>query len=204
MRRIPLSHRSHVIGFQPLRSGTAEHESALERDFVTLSSFLDPTASILAQPVTLHFRDGGRMRRYTPDFLVRSSHAVSQLVEVKYRRDLDLQKDRLAAGFAAARVWAVEHGAAFRLATDEDIRGALLENAKRLLPLRDAPLDERLSEEVIAAVRSLGAHSFGEVLERFTANRSATLATIWRLIARGMLRVDLAIPITLQTSLGLP
>ena len=41
MRRIPLSRRSHVTGFQPARSGAVDHESALERDFVTLTRFLD-------------------------------------------------------------------------------------------------------------------------------------------------------------------
>jgi hypothetical protein len=57
-RQIPLSHRSHIIGFQPLANGTAAHESTLERDFVTLTSFADPTAIIVSQPITLHFEDG--------------------------------------------------------------------------------------------------------------------------------------------------
>jgi len=34
LRRIPLSGRSHIIGFQPLATVTTVHESALERDFV--------------------------------------------------------------------------------------------------------------------------------------------------------------------------
>ncbi len=83
MRRIPLSRRSHIIGFQPLPTGTAEHESALERDFVTLASFLDPTASITSQPVTVTFQDGLSTRRYTPDFLVRRVTGAAELVEVK-------------------------------------------------------------------------------------------------------------------------
>jgi D-amino-acid dehydrogenase len=57
LRRIPLSHRSHIIGFQPLTTGIAEHESALERDFVTVTSFLEPGASITSQPVTISFLD---------------------------------------------------------------------------------------------------------------------------------------------------
>ncbi len=68
-RRIPLSRRSHITGFQPLARGVAEHESALERDFVTLTSFLDADASISAQPIALTFRHEGRTRRYTPDYL---------------------------------------------------------------------------------------------------------------------------------------
>jgi hypothetical protein len=49
-RRIPLSRRSHITGFQSLKTGTAEHESTLERDFVTLTCFVDPSAIITSQP----------------------------------------------------------------------------------------------------------------------------------------------------------
>ena len=73
MRKIPLSHRSHVIGFQPLATGAAAHESALERDFVTLTAFLDPAASITAQPITLTYINEGIRHRYTPDYLVHRS-----------------------------------------------------------------------------------------------------------------------------------
>ena len=47
MRRIPLSRRSHVTGFRPLDGEAVEHESALERDFVLLVSFLDAGAILL-------------------------------------------------------------------------------------------------------------------------------------------------------------
>ena len=46
MRRIPLSRRSHVTGYGCFGSGAIEHESALERDFVILTSFADPDAVI--------------------------------------------------------------------------------------------------------------------------------------------------------------
>lgn len=71
MRRIPLSRRSHITGFQTLTvSGLTEHESALERDFVALTTFRDAAARIISQPITLSFREGPTARRYTPDFLV--------------------------------------------------------------------------------------------------------------------------------------
>lgn len=81
MRRIPLSRRSHIIGFQPLATGTTEHESALERDLVTLTSFLYLDVSITSQPITLSFRDGATARRYTPDILVRRPAGLAELVE---------------------------------------------------------------------------------------------------------------------------
>ena len=203
MRRIPLSRRSHIIGFQPLPTGTAEHESALERDFVTLTSFLDPGASITAQPITVWFRDGARTRRYTPDFFVRSSAGRSELIEVKYRADLCANWERLKPGFAAACTRARADGACFRIVTEQEIRGTTLDNAKRLLPLRSAPCDLEMVQRAMTVVGSLAAPTFGSVLAAFPANRSLALATLWRLIARGALRVELSAPINFDTPVSI-
>lgn len=111
-RRIPLSRRSHIIGFQPLPTGAASHESALERDFVTFTSFVQPSAIIHSQPITIVFEDGGRRRRYTPDFLVQHSGGA-ELVEVKYEHDLKTQQSTLAPAFRAAELWAQERCTSF-------------------------------------------------------------------------------------------
>jgi hypothetical protein len=204
LRRIPLSRRSHIIGFQPLATGIVEHESALERDFVTLTSFLDAHASITSQPITLTFQDAGRARRYTPDYLVRWSDLRTELIEIKYQADLDANQERLLPAFAVARAWASEFGASFRTVTEHDIRGPVLKNVQRLLPLRDAPLDAESAARVLAAARSLEAPTFGGVLEELRAHRLVALATLWRLIARGALRVDLSAPIGFDTHLCVP
>ena len=99
LRRIPLSRRSHIIGFQRLPSGPVEHESALERDFVTLTSFTEPTVSITSQPVTIHYFDGRTRRRYTPDFLVTGSRRRTELIEIKY--DVNSNRERLEPAFAS-------------------------------------------------------------------------------------------------------
>jgi hypothetical protein len=137
MRRIPLSRRSHITGFRPVDGEAVEHESALERDFVLRANFLDAGATITSQPITIEFQDGARLRRYTPDFRVIWSDGGSELVEVKYRVDLRAQWARLRPGFIAARAIARENGGRFRIATERGIRGPLLDNARRLLPLRD-------------------------------------------------------------------
>jgi hypothetical protein len=204
LRRIPLSRRSHVIGFQPLSTGTAEHESALERDFVTVSSFLDPAASIISQPVTISFQDGGVMRRYTPDYLVKRSSGPAELTEVKYRMDLHAQWPRLRPAFAAARGWAHEHDAVFRIATERRIRGALLENAKRLLPLRRAAVDLKIVDAIVSIVHSQREPSLGALLDELSVSRRSGLATIWRLLARRTLYADLHSKITLDTRVSLP
>lgn len=184
--------------------GTAEHESALERDFVTVSSFLDPAASIIPQPVTISFHDGDVVRRYTPDYLVQWSRGPAELVEVKYRADLRTQWARLRPAFAAARRWAQEHDAVFRIATERRIRGTFLENAKRLLPLRGAPLDLKIVDAIVSTVRDQREPSLGTVLDALSVSRRTGLATMWRLLARQALYADLHSAITLDTRVSLP
>ena len=203
MRRIPLSRRSHVIGFQVLPGGVTEHESALERDFVTLATFADPLATITPQPITLHFCHAGLPRRYTPDYLVRWSSGLVELVEVKYRTDLREQWERLRPAFVAARSWCKERGAKFRIATDRSIRGVRLANVKRLLPLRTAHLDAAEVAQVYALVAASNTTTLASLVSALPGDRATTLGTIWRMIARGALRVDLRAPIDMNASVAL-
>lgn len=199
MRRIPLSRRSHVTGFRPLDGEAVEHESALERDFVLLVSFLDAGAAITSQPLTIEYQDGARLRRYTPDFRVIWSDGHSELVEVKYRADLRIQWAQLRPGFVAARAKAIASGGRFRIATERGIRGPLLDNARRLLPLRGVPLDPATSEHALRAARSLSDPTFGRIVDAMSCDRALALGAVWRLIARGALDTDLAAPIKLDS-----
>jgi hypothetical protein len=199
MRRIPLSRRSHVTGYGCFESGAIEHESALERDFVILTSFADPDAVIVSQPMTIRFEDESCQRRYTPDFSVRWSDGRFELVEVKYRTDLRTNWSLLLPGFSVARDLARERGGRFRIATDRSIRCPRLENAKRLLPLRRAVLDPGFAEPALRATRSLTAPTFGKIIDAMDSDRAVALSAVWRLIAHGGLKVDLDAPIGFDT-----
>lgn len=203
LRRIPLSRRSHVTGFRPVSAGCVEHESALERDFVTLTLFDDAAAQITSQPVTIHFDHDGRARRYTPDFLVRSSSGSARLVEIKYSADLRTQWERLRPAFGAARRWAAAHGLRFRIVTESAIRVPRLDSAKRLLPLRSAPMDAALATMALIRAADIVSPTFGALVDALPASREVALAVIWGLIARGQLRVDLASPIRNDTRITL-
>lgn len=203
MRRIPLSRRSHITGFRPVDGEAVEHESALERDFVLLVNFLDACAVIASQPITIEFQDGAQPRRYTPDFLVVWSDGRTELVEVKYRVDLRAQWARLRPGFVAARATARENGGRFRIATERGIRGPLLDNARRLLPLRKAPLDPAISERALGAAQTLCEPTFERIVDAMSCDRAMALGVVWRLIARGAFKVDLVAPIHPNSPVGL-
>lgn len=191
-----------MVGFQPVGSGLTHHESALERDFVTLTHFLDSTARILSQPVTIRFEFCGTRRRYTPDFLVEWSDGHSELVEIKYRADLRKDWDRLRPAFMIAREWALERGSRFRIATERGVRGWKLEAAKRLLPLRSHPIDASLVSEALAVVSALGNPTFAKLIETLPCGREISTALIWRMIARGLLQADLSKPIQMTTRIS--
>lgn len=199
MRRIPLSRRSHVTGFRPLAGEAIEHESGLERDFVTLVQFLDAGASIRSQPITIHFDAEGRSRRYTPDFHVAWSDGRTELIEIKYRADLRAQWRRLRPVFAAARRVAAQDSGRFRIVTESGIRGVLLDHARRLLPLRCAPLDSVVADRAMTAARSLAEPTFGAIVCAASQDRVQALGAVWRLIARGMLVADLTRPIRIDS-----
>lgn len=190
MRRIPLSRRSHITGFQPVRQKAVEHESALERDFVLLTQFRDPAAELTSQPETIHFLDAGKPRRYTPDFLVSWSDGHKELVEIKYRADLRAQWSNLRPAFVAAREWAHEQGATFRIATERGIRGAELDNALRLIPLRMASLDTAACDAVLSTLDGLATPTIGQLVSTVALDRPLALATVWRMLAHGRLLVD--------------
>lgn len=202
MRRIPLSYGSHITGFRPTGHGVIGHESALERDFVTLEQFLDPGARIRSQPVTIPYDDGGKRRRYTPDFEIVRSGGEVEIVEVKYRAALRRDWGMLRPKFIAARNYANRLGGIFRIATERSIRCAMLENAKRLLPLRNTSFDAEMAQAIIRAVKSGKRLTVGDVLAGVSGDRAESLSTVWRLIAAGRLMVDLRHPITPSTMLA--
>jgi TnsA endonuclease N terminal len=201
VRRIPLSRWSHVTGYSCLESGVVEHESALERDFVILTSFADPKATIVSQPMTIRFEDDGVRRWYTPDFSIRWSDGRFELVEVKYRVDLRANWSWLWPGFSIAQDVARENGGRFGIATEHSIRVPRLENAKRLIPLRRAALDPVVADRALRAARSLVAPTFGRIVEAMDCDRAVALGVVWRLIAQGGLNVDLNAPIRLDAPL---
>jgi hypothetical protein len=88
---------------------------------------------------------------------------------------------------AAMAEWARLRRAVLRVATERDIRGCVLENAKRLLPLRLAALDPVISKQVAASVRRLSQPTLEGIIADVQAERSLVLATIWRMLARRFL-----------------
>ncbi len=109
-------------------------ESALERDFLTFIARMPGLVRVSAQPFTLTWFDGGKKRRYTPDFevlfksvpseLALAGFAETTVIEVKYAADYQADTENIERRLRAVTE---EKGVPAVLADENLIRG----NSKR-------------------------------------------------------------------------
>jgi hypothetical protein len=200
VRRIPISHRSHITGTQPFILGvrSVAHESSLERDFVTVCRFDAEIIGVEEQPVSIYWIDAnGQKRRYTPDYRV-VRRAGAEIVEVKYRNDLRANWAEYKPAFVAARSWAARQGMQFRIATDRYIRGPFLANARRLLPRLHDPVAAELERIILGAVTRLQPVSLSTIAEAVITPawpKEVVLSALWPLLARRVLVTALDVEI---------
>lgn len=188
------------------------YESGLERDFLQLIS-MDPTIDEVAgQPLTITFQDPltGKEREYTPDVFVRHGGPRPRacLFEVKYRTDLWRQfwQEGLKAKLLAARKLCREQGWTFRIMTEVEIRGPKVANIAFLRGYMHLDPDPAVEEQLAATLATLGP-STPQVLLVATfwheENRARAIPYLWRMVAKGRIEFDLALPLTMSSRISI-
>jgi hypothetical protein len=186
------------------------HDSALERDFLTLQAFDLRVENIVAQPLVVPYSTpDGHQRTYVPDAYVQyrrdrpeSSKLPHLLCEVKYRRDLRAKWRQLRPRFRAAYRYAKERGWQFRIFTEIEIRTTYLTNASFLMPYRQVRWDEGIEQALMDRMRLLREADANTLLESFFSDpwkRAELLPQVWRLLAWGRFGADLTWPLTMTT-----
>lgn len=209
VRKIPKNYRN-VTGraASDKAEGTAAFESTLERDFITLLEFSCHVKSFEVQPVTINWIDDkGLARRYTPDVLVHYSTVgmLPELVEVKYRQDLERYwielKPRLKAGIRFART----QGWRFKIMSELEIRTPLLNNARFLLPfLRNGPPPEADMDLLYSKLRQLGQSTpqfLTTAIFQDEWHRAQLIPSVWYLVAKRIIGADFDQPVTMASNI---
>jgi len=209
VRKIPKNYRNVTGRAASVKAeGTAAFESTLERDFITLLEFSCQVKSFEVQPVTINWIDDkGLARRYTPDVLVHYSTTdmLPELVEVKYRQDLERYwidlKPRLKAGIRFART----QGWRFKIISELEIRTPLLNNARFLLPfLRNEPPPEADMDLLFSKLRQLGQSTpqfLATAIFQDEWHRAQLISTVWYLVAKRIIGADLDQPVTMTSTI---
>lgn len=216
-RKIPKNYRN-LTGkwFSNKADKLVAFESSLERDFIIMQDIDPSVSSVVEQPVRIIYKDdAGRERSYVPDFQLayNSNQQLSTLFEVKYRADLFENWSIYKPKFKAALSFAKSHGLKFKLITEREISGVVLENAKFLSNyLNDYFLDEddlhlewvSLIESTIQKLGSCTVEQLIAVIANNKWKRAEAIAQIWRLIALNDIHADLQQPLNLNTEIWWP
>ncbi|MFC7699455.1 TnsA endonuclease N-terminal domain-containing protein [Bradyrhizobium sp. GCM10028915] len=128
-RKIRTGRHDHYVGDVPmtrLNGKLVSGDSLLEIDALFLLDYDGGFEDVVAQPFTIEIEVRGRLRRWTPDFLIVRKDSQDELVEVKILSWL-YHSDPTKAALARARLDALRsacsrRGFSFMLLTEDEIR----------------------------------------------------------------------------------
>jgi hypothetical protein len=193
-RKIGITNRS-VSGIVP---SMGRYESSLERDLMELLRFDSSVENFKAQPVTIEYvRKDGTLGKYTPDgyFEYKRDMALPPtLFEVKYRADFRDGWKQLLPKFRAAKRYCIERGWRFEVFTEREIRTQYLENIRFLTSFRSVAINDELVHKILLHLFDLKETDPELLLTticRDKNNRAKLIPTLWFLIVRGDIGIDL-------------
>lgn len=192
-RKIVRRTTHRVVGRSPsLKSNRVVHwESQLERDMIRLLEFDPAVLSYREQPEPLMYYEGGRKRKYTPDFIAEMISGVT-MFEVKPSDQANTSplRERL---LAFKKKYA-EQGISYLVMTDREIRKEpRLSNVIKLLRYQREVVSAENRAIIFDAVSS-GAQTLGG-LQLYVHKQGVHISQIYALISQGNLAIDLNQPI---------
>ncbi|WP_162560761.1 hypothetical protein [Methylobacterium durans] len=177
------------------------YESLLEADLITILCVDPAVEGFWAQPEVFRWRQGGRARRYVPDFLILTTAGARTYREVKPLRRL-LKDASLGGRRVAIEAECERRGATFETWTEAEIRRSpRLENAREILCHAGPVWDEPALAALRRAIRT-GIHpaTAGELLRSAGLGPDA-FGTLLGLVALDEVRIEIDQPLALRSRL---
>lgn len=212
VRKIGLNGTS-LTGLVPSEKTNRLHqfESSLERDFIRITEFNSNVSEFVEQPVTISYQFDGKIKSYTPDFLITYKHTTTPgkwlkplLVEIKYREDLWKNWSVLKPKYQAALKFCDLKGWKFKILTEVEIRTEFLHNAKFLQRYKNSSVDDDDFTFLLKKIHELRITTPKEITlcSSGNANRRASLLyCLWYMIANTVIGVDLYKKISMDSSI---
>ena len=186
--------------FPSRKTGRMVHyEGLLELDAIYLFETSPLVESYGEQPSTILYPDGGRLRRYTPDFILKLRGGCQVLIEIKPSRSL-LQAE-IRHKFEQISAFFARQGTVFLILTEQEIRlEPRLANLKWLYhqapPTIANPTKNRMAVWQLAALFPMTAH-------QATSACSPLGTDPYSLLMAGYLTCDLSQAVIYDTQLEL-
>jgi hypothetical protein len=151
------------------------YQSLIERDFIYLLDFDAAVTTYAEQPFSLHYKEGSKQRRYTPDFSF-ICNGQTYLVECKHHAFMQPEENRLK--WAAAQQWCEERGTVFVVVTEAAIRaGHRLENVKLLTDYARYVVDEPTKLVILRAVTAAARLTLADLMRAVLPSQPQTAIT---------------------------
>ncbi len=166
-------------------------ESLLEADLIAVMEADPRVDGFWSQPETFHWRQQGRMRRYTPDFLVLLADGSRVYREVKPGRILD-RDPSLGGRRPSIETECTRRGALFEIWTERDIRREPRYGNAREIQRRAGPWTAR-TEAALAALRQVLADRQPETIGALLLQAGlgpVDLEAVLALAAHGQIRIE--------------
>ncbi len=180
----------------------------MERDCYTFFEFNDDILKYEEQPLLV--KNPSSKKLLSPDCLVTFKPELNRyplLVEIKCLEDIE-DKEKgpdIKHKVSVLKEFAASNGLEFKLILDVDIRGQHLDNLKFLYRFMGAPqLFNRYQDPImtmIKAKKSISVTGLLDILAKEKVDRALMLPSIWHLVSRKTIKVDLTKPLTNSTIL---
>lgn len=109
--------------FPSLKNGrSVGYEQLLERDALVLFEFSSMIESYIEQPRSVFYPFGSGMRKYTPDFELTLADGSRRKVIVEIKPSAQLERTEVKEKLQAIEDYFADHGQAFTVLTEHDIR----------------------------------------------------------------------------------
>lgn len=175
-------------------------ESSVEADLILIMEVDSTVAGFWAQPETFRWRQDGRARRYTPDFLVQMTDGNFEYREVKLLKHLkrnptfDGRRERIEQECRT-------RNAKFEIWTETDVRRLPRYANTRLILSHGGPVrDDRALAALRLVLATAEPTSIGDLLQRARLE-TEHIGSVLRLIRFGEIGVDLDRPLDSASSI---
>jgi len=212
-RKIGYTYGSVSGYFAFRREKSIAFESTLERDLLTLLEFNDSVNDVIEQPLTIEYtNENGRKVTYTPDFLIYFNEPSTQtmllsrkplLIEVKPKKKLLHDWNKLKKKFKVAVKYAHENNMIFKIYDESRIRTPYLENILFLKKYQRLTYNKEESLNILSFVYNKGVVIVEEILEYLYVTQEdklIALGHIWHLVSTKKLLCSLEQPLSLTTT----
>lgn len=207
VRKIPKNYRNVTgIAAASKSGGSAQFESTLERDFISLLEFLPEVKSIDMQPVKIEWFDADGCRRsYTPDVFVEFIESDGKrpwLCEVKYRSELLEKWGEFRPKFKASIRFAKAQGWRFKIVTEREVRTPHLVNARFLTGYRRVNPDAGIMQDIVGCLKKMHETTPRDLIEAMrtdSTGQAQMIGVLWHLVATFRIGADLQKPLTMKS-----